>query len=613
MHFINKWLGSTHPELSIFHTTENQTGKDHAVGTATTAQQHTIKQVQMRPRSHQPPGRLGELHQVLRQMTNSRSDLSTQLVLSEEQKLQVILAELREGMIQEYQGKPDTNIYKELIDLQIETNRLKEQYEMESFELKSEILTLENRVLDLELTREKAGFEQAELVEQLKIMEIKRQELSAAYNSLESNYQALAKQHELEVLRGKELSLELSILSKKKQPFAAWQEPSSSQDSQLSIITGITAELERIRSMVQGFTHQKLKIEDISDSEQDQKKMEKKEWPQPLVSQENILEEMEKKKLLQNTHQEKLEERMTELGKELQNAKQDIGDTRFKFAEQSMALTTSQKELQEMGMENSKLQQQLKMMNEEYRIRLLYYAKNMASFMDSTNMDHQGPQQTNAAESGAMKKLLDGMLNDMQASNRTREQQLAKVARNYKKRMDNLMQRHESLLNAYRVQREQIKAQGGPDMEPGPPEAYFIFGDIDLQSSPSQELNKLREDKARLEIQIQDLQAKNRSNKTSELNTSFARDAVVWDKIQKQLQEFTQNTQAKLEEERSHLWSRALVAEEQLSQLQEYVNKHLGRYKQEILRLRKLLGNESSQSAEATVSVNAQSQSTINH
>ncbi|XP_016279641.1 coiled-coil domain-containing protein 78 isoform X3 [Monodelphis domestica] len=567
----------------------------------------------MRPRSHQPPGRLGELHQVLRQMTNSRSDLSTQLVLSEEQKLQVILAELREGMIQEYQGKPDTNIYKELIDLQIETNRLKEQYEMESFELKSEILTLENRVLDLELTREKAGFEQAELVEQLKIMEIKRQELSAAYNSLESNYQALAKQHELEVLRGKELSLELSILSKKKQPFAAWQEPSSSQDSQLSIITGITAELERIRSMVQGFTHQKLKIEDISDSEQDQKKMEKKEWPQPLVSQENILEEMEKKKLLQNTHQEKLEERMTELGKELQNAKQDIGDTRFKFAEQSMALTTSQKELQEMGMENSKLQQQLKMMNEEYRIRLLYYAKNMASFMDSTNMDHQGPQQTNAAESGAMKKLLDGMLNDMQASNRTREQQLAKVARNYKKRMDNLMQRHESLLNAYRVQREQIKAQGGPDMEPGPPEAYFIFGDIDLQSSPSQELNKLREDKARLEIQIQDLQAKNRSNKTSELNTSFARDAVVWDKIQKQLQEFTQNTQAKLEEERSHLWSRALVAEEQLSQLQEYVNKHLGRYKQEILRLRKLLGNESSQSAEATVSVNAQSQSTINH
>ncbi|XP_078008726.1 coiled-coil domain-containing protein 78 [Phascolarctos cinereus] len=499
------------------------------------------------------------------QMTNSKTNPSPQLVLSEEQKLQ---------------------IHKALIDLQIETNRLREQYETESFELKCEILTLESRVLELELTGEKAGHEQAGLAEQLKILEGKRQELSDAYISLENDYQTLAKQHEHEVLQRKELNLELFATSKKKHSFPAQPEPSSSsQPSEPGVADRTAAKPER--SLAQGLTHQKLKTEDVIASEQEQKKMEKK----LLASQEYLQDEMEKMKLLQKIHQEKLEERVAVLRKELQDAKQEIRGTQHKMDEQAMALSASQKQLQEVEKENSRLQQQLKMMNEEYRTRLLHYVKKMASYMDSTTQGHQGPHQTDAAEPGAMKKLLDGMLNDMQASNRSREQQLAKVARNYKKRMESLMKSHEILLNAYR---EQIKVRGGPNMEPGPPEVHFTINKVDLQSNLTQELNKLREDKAQLETQIQELQAKNGSIKATDLGASLPQDEVVWAKIQKQLQEFTQNTQSKLEKERSHLWSRALVAEEQLSQLQEYVDKHLGRYKQEILRLRKLLGNESS-------------------
>ncbi|XP_051825169.1 coiled-coil domain-containing protein 78-like isoform X1 [Antechinus flavipes] len=163
-----------------------------------------------------------------------------------------------------------------------------------------------------------------------------------------------------------------------------------------------------------------------------------------LASQEYIREEMEKMKLLQKTHQEKLEERVAMLGKELQDAKQEIRDTQHKIDEQAMALSTSQKQLQEVEKENSRLQQQLKMMNDEYRTRLLHYVKKMASYMDSTTQSHQGPPQTEAAEPGAMKKLVDGMLNDMQASHRSREHQLATVARSYKKRMESLMQSHEA-------------------------------------------------------------------------------------------------------------------------------------------------------------------------
>ncbi|XP_051825189.1 coiled-coil domain-containing protein 78-like [Antechinus flavipes] len=132
-------------------------------------------------------------------------------------------------------------------------------------------------------------------------------------------------------------------------------------------------------------------------------------------------------------------------------------------------------------------------------------------------------------------------------------------------------------------------------MEPGPPEGHFTIKEVDLQSSLTQGLKKLREDKAQLETQIQLLQTKIGSNKASNMGASLPRDEVVCANIQKQLQEFTQNTQNELEKERGQLWSRALVAEQQLSQLQEYVDKHLGRYKQEILRLRKLLGNDSSE------------------
>ncbi|XP_064334359.1 coiled-coil domain-containing protein 78 isoform X4 [Camelus dromedarius] len=68
-------------------------------------------------------------------------------------------------------------------------------------------------------------------------------------------------------------------------------------------------------------------------------------------------------------------------------------------------------------------------------------------------------------------------------------------------------------------------------------------------------------------------------------------EAASWAQINQKLQDFSRGTQAELERERAQLLVRATMAEEQLSELQEYVDQHLGRYKQEILRLRKLVGS----------------------
>lgn len=48
-----------------------------------------------------------------------------------------------------------------------------------------------------------------------------------------------------------------------------------------------------------------------------------------------------------------------------------------------------------------------------------------------------------------MKRFVDSMLKDIRASYKSREEQLAKAARGYKKRMKNLVKKHENLLIAY--------------------------------------------------------------------------------------------------------------------------------------------------------------------
>lgn len=57
----------------------------------------------------------------------------------------------------------------------------------------------------------------------------------------------------------------------------------------------------------------------------------------------------------------------------------------------------------------------------------------------------------------------------------------------------------------------------------------------------------------------------------------LARDTTSWSQIQQKLRDFSQDTQVELERERAQLMVRATMAEQQLSELQEYVDQHLGR------------------------------------
>lgn len=70
----------------------------------------------------------------------------------------------------------------------------------------------------------------------------------------------------------------------------------------------------------------------------------------------------------------------------------------------------------------------------------------LKDYMDSKSSDRTEPSKAPAH----MKHFVDSMLKDIRASYKSREEQLAGAARAYKKRMKNLVKKHENLLIAYR-------------------------------------------------------------------------------------------------------------------------------------------------------------------
>ncbi|XP_062954935.1 coiled-coil domain-containing protein 78 isoform X7 [Cynocephalus volans] len=246
-------------------------------------------------------------------------------------------------------------------------------------------------------------------------------------------------------------------------------------------------------------------------------------------------------------------------------------------------LSTCQGQLRQTEAENARLQLQLKKLNEEHAVRLQRCAREAVEHAD-------GAGQEPAA--AALRMFLETTLEDIRATHRSREQQLAQAARTYRKRLADLSRRHEELLAAHRAPRTQ--------------KATFDAATLDLKPLPVHlvtELIHLWEDPARLKTHLQKLQTQHSGlgklllspqkgpGETSQGGTSEPQglDTAFWAQICQKLQDFSRGTQAELEQEWAQLLVRATVAEGQLSELQEYVDQHLGRYKQEILRLRKLV------------------------
>ncbi|KAI5621036.1 coiled-coil domain-containing protein 78 isoform X2 [Silurus asotus] len=425
--------------------------------------------------------KLGSTQSRAAQHAASNQDLSSRLVQSEQEKLK---------------------FSKDLVEVQIEANRLREKYEAEIFELQNKVLCQEGVVSNLEAELERFKREAESSSSRLQIAEGNERDLVEEYAVLKSNFLTVSEGLEREITHSQELGDELLMLAHTHDTLLHEKEREHTN----------TLELERVRALLNKVSHSRIR-----------------------------------------------------------------------------SLLVSQHQLKEVEAENSKLQNQLKELNQEYRARLTHYIHDIKECVCRDGED-----------SMQLKEYVDSMLKEVRLSYRSREEQLTSTLRTYRKRLHNLNNTHQLLLTAYRVQREQILAHPEHALEAGPPEAHFNPAEVELRGETERELQKLREDKSRLETQLKIAQEQVSLMSQSSQNVALTEEA--WADIRKQLRETAVTAQEMHERERLQLITRATVAEEQVRELQEYVDNHLGRYKLEITRLRRMLQSDAgrSQSAEAS-------------
>ncbi|KAK7123365.1 hypothetical protein R3I93_021702 [Phoxinus phoxinus] len=508
----------------------------------------TDETVQLRERNEVLFSKLDSAQNKLGQQAASKSDLSVKLVQCEEDKLR---------------------ISKDLVDVQIEANKMRERYEAEIFELKNTVLSQEGTASSLQTERDRLRKEVSAASSRLQVIERNERDLAEEYAVLKSNFLSLRSAYERERTHFEELSAELLALAHTHDTLLQERERTHRH----------TLEVERVRALISRASLNRLSPEEF---EQSKSPLEKNgAWN-------NLRDELENLRKSYEGHQRQLEEKVVAMGREQQENKRAIQNTRRELSQQSATLIISQHQLKEAETELSELQNHLKELNREYRARLTHYIQDVTECVSAAAGGDLGQK---------LKRIVESMLEEVKTSHRSREEQLTKAAKTYRKRIQGLSNALQQLLIAYRLQREQILALPEHALEAGPPEAHFCPAGPEPRGDAEREIHRLREDKARLESQLK--LAREQMAVLSESSQRAGLTQEAWNDVKKQLREITNSTQESQEKERVRLITRATVAEEQVSELTEYVDNHLGRYKLEITRLRRLLGSQEGRSNSA--------------
>ncbi|KAM3592433.1 uncharacterized protein V6R79_018643 [Siganus canaliculatus] len=408
----------------------------------------TEENLQLRVSTEQLSIKVSFLESRLSHLTSSSTDLSCRLVQSQEEKLK---------------------ISKELVEEKIQTNKMREQFEEEKFELKSKILHQDGVITALRMEGDKLFRELQSAEARLKAGEQSGQDLTKEYATLKKNYQALAEAHHKEQAHSEVLSAELLALARAQD--ALRRQLEEQQQSVSTATQGLRGEVDRVRELMDHMSHSRVKLEDLAALDEVQKTT-----TQTLLgNQDEIKGILEKLKTSYEEQQKKLEEKVELTAKEQQENEKTICSSQRLLSEQTVALMCSQSQTKEAEEENSKLQLRVKELNEEYRSRLVSYLHDLAEYVDA-----RGEVQSSSETSG-MRVFVDGMLRDVRSSYRVREEQLASAARSYKSKLQETKKTHHALLTAYRIQREQILAKPESTLDPGPPESHFIFYPTELK------------------------------------------------------------------------------------------------------------------------------------
>ncbi|KAK2159852.1 hypothetical protein LSH36_145g07016 [Paralvinella palmiformis] len=285
--------------------------------------------------------RLEQLQSNFGSLATTKTDLSTQLLMTEEEKLKVS---------------------KTLVEMQIENNKLKEEVEAAKFELTNKILQLEDSLIQTEVERDKHAKAAKNYKERLLELEKDRKTLAEEYIALKSSYLSISSAHEREVAKNEELSMELMNLVKAK---AALLRKIDGEESS-------TAEIDRIRAIV---SQAAKRSRDLPG------RVERESFEKSLFSDEKHLKgEVDRIRDEYYDAERLLQDKMSSKNRQIAQLRDQVRSKQKKIAELNAQLITLRNTSEQVNLQNNRLQHKLKDINDEFKSRLVKYIEDIAEW-----------------------------------------------------------------------------------------------------------------------------------------------------------------------------------------------------------------------------------------
>ncbi|KAL5021078.1 hypothetical protein ScPMuIL_000233 [Solemya velum] len=269
-----------------------------------TIHQLETENLRLRDDNERLRNRLDGIQNKFGSLADTKTDLSHQLLMTEEEKLKVSQS---------------------LVEMQIENNKIREEAEANKFELTNKILMLENSLIDAETEREKQKKSARNARERLSELERDRKDLADEYVVLKTNYLALVRESEKEATRNEELSIELLNLVNAKaalmQQVHALTDGSRQGDPQ--------AEIDRVKALVIKNSSGKIKADEILGTQKDREAVEKTLF----ASRKRFEGDIEKMRKEHKEEQQKLDTKINDMQKDAQDYRNLARERQHKVAE----------------------------------------------------------------------------------------------------------------------------------------------------------------------------------------------------------------------------------------------------------------------------------------
>ncbi|PAA49779.1 hypothetical protein BOX15_Mlig030815g3, partial [Macrostomum lignano] len=502
----------------------------------TELQRVQTENLQLRDKSERLLYRLEQLQSKYGTLAHSKADLNSELLSTEEEKLKV--------------GKA-------LVELEIENNKLKEELEAQKFEMGNRILELENQLLEASMRAEQWHADAMKLRQ----TEDERKQLADEFVRIKEQLLTQTRDYDALVAKNEELSMELLNLVNTKNELLK-QRDNMSLAGMRGAQHDPQAEMQRIKAMIA-----KTPAEMAAAAGGGRGSSRRQQLPaeRRMLRTGELDRELEGLRGQYDKDQEKLRDRINFLLKELQDTRQLAKNRLREISEVKAALVTARSDAQQMQLQYNRCQHKLKDLQEEYKSRLGRYVQDIA--------EHEDSRGGGGGDGGSLRDYVTSMLADLRRAHKSREEQLAAAAQEFRGRMMDTAREHERLLVAHESLRQRV-LESAPDVDPGPPIDQLRLTDEELISGTQSELLRLTEELTRARKEAANLKLRLGARPdTGERQRLADGEAHDFQDLRRQIRDFNNSVQAELETERAGLIARNQALEEQLREARRKLEK----------------------------------------